>query len=98
MPTSLSKKKRKSRISRALDFSPSAIAHNQKDGHFYILSSVGKTLFVLDRKSNIMDLYFLDDSAYIQPEGICFDAEGNAYISNEGKSLRSNLLRINYRG
>ncbi len=96
LSSKLSKKKRKKLLNRAADFSPSAMAAHPDEDHFYILSSAGKSLVVVDRKAVIKDIYFLDDSAYIQPEGICFDSESNMYISNEGKSLRSNIVKINY--
>ena len=89
-----SKKKYKRRVQRATDFSPSAIAHNTVDGNYYLLSTVGKTLIVIDKTSTIKWIYYLDASAYIQPEGICFDSDGTMFISNEGKGLKSNLLKI----
>ena len=91
-----SKKKIKKLLNRAVDFSPSAIAVHPIEDYFYLLSTVGKTIIVVDRDSSIKNIYFLDDSAYIQPEGICFDAKGNMFISNEGKGLKSNILRLSY--
>ena len=91
---STSKKKHKSRLNRATDFSPSAVANNPIDGYYYLLSTVGKTLIVIDEESTIKWIYYLDAPEYIQPEGICFDDEGNMFISNEGKGSKSNFLKI----
>ena len=94
MSDKLSKKKHKKRLHRATKFSPSAIAHNLIDDKYYLLSTLGKVLLVVNNKSEIETMYFLEDSAYIQPEGLCFDKDGNMYISNEGKGLKSNILKI----
>ena len=80
----MSKKKYKKKLHRATNFAPSAIALNPIDGNIYLLSTVGKTLLVADRSAEIKSIYFLDDAAYIQPEGICFDHRGIMWISNEG--------------
>ena len=94
MSDKLSKKKYKKRLHRATEFSPSAIAHNLIDDKYYLLSTLGKVLLVVNNKSEIETMFFLEDSAYIQPEGLCFDKDGNMYISNEGKGLKSNILKI----
>ena len=90
----LSEKKYKKKLNRGRKFAPSAIAHNPIDDLYYLLSTLGKLLIVVDGKSEIGTIYFLDDAAYIQPEGICFDKAGNMFISNEGKGLKSNILKI----
>ncbi len=94
MSVKLSKKKYKKRLHRAKEFSPSAIAHNLIDDRYYLLSTQGKMLLAVNNKSEIETMYFLEDSSYIQPEGLCFDKYGDMYISNEGKGLRSNILKI----
>ena len=94
MSVKQSKKKYKKRLHRAKEFSPSAIAHNMIDDRYYLLSTLGKVLLVVNNKSEIETMYFLEDSAYIQPEGLCFDKDGNMYISNEGKGHKSNILKI----
>jgi uncharacterized protein YjiK len=90
----LSDKVFKKRLERASDFSPSAIATNPIDDNYYILSTIGKTLIVIDQSSKIKTIYFLDDKAYIQPEGISFERNGDMWISNEGKSQKGNILKI----
>lgn len=91
-----SKKETKRRLQRVLDFSPSGIAKNPIDNNYYMLSTVGKSMMILNERSEILDMMYLDHAAYIQAEGICFDAQGNMYISNEGKGLRSNILTLSY--
>ena len=34
----------------------------------------------------------LEEKYFIQPEGICIDAYGNMYISNEGRNGKGNIL------
>ncbi len=67
-------------------YSPSAIAIHPKTGHIYITSSKGKMLLVLNRKGEFIHLEKLEKKIHNQPEGLCFDKEGNLYISNESKS------------
>ena len=81
----LSESNKKKHLRRIKSFAPSAIAQHPVLDHFYILSSVGKTLIVIDRASNILSATFLDDWMHRQPEGICFDDDSNMYIANEGK-------------
>ncbi len=66
-------------------FGPSAIAIHPISGHFFITSAVGKLLLVMDRSGKILHIENLKKSIHEQPEGLCFDKEGNLYISNEGK-------------
>lgn len=75
-------------------FAPSAVAINPIDDKIYILSTRGKMLVVMTRDQKVDHIYYLDNGAYIQPEGITFDSQGNMYISNEGKGYKGNLLKI----
>lgn len=93
----LSKKAKKKLENRITDFSPSAIAKHPLNDHYFILSSVGKLLVVCNEEGKIMSVQFLDNKSFIQPEGICFAPNGTMYISNEGKSLKSNILTFSYR-
>ncbi|NNE26947.1 MAG: hypothetical protein HKN09_08905 [Saprospiraceae bacterium] len=77
-------KKHKDRVK---SFSPSAIAVHPYDDTYYILSSVGKLLVVYDKESGLKHIEFLDKNIHYQPEGICFNNEGNMLIANEGKGL-----------
>lgn len=90
----LSKSKMKKYKKRVKSFSPSGIAFNPTDGMYYLISSVGKLLFVLDQNSIIQHIEFLDNTYFAQPEGICFGPQNELYISNEGRGLIAKLLKF----
>ncbi len=80
-----------------LSFSPSALAIHPINGQLYLLSSVGKLLLVLDRQSGeILYIQKLSKKVHPQPEGLCFDADGTMYISNEGKEGLPLIHRFSY--
>lgn len=79
-----------------VSFQPSGIAVHPLTGNIYITGAVGDMIIVLHPTGEILAMIPLDASQYRQPEGICFDAEGNLYISNEGKESRANLMKFNY--
>jgi len=68
-----------------LEFAPSGVAVHPKTQDIYVLSSQGKTLVVLHADGQIAHMEKLEKEIHPQPEGICFDQEGNLFISNEGK-------------
>ena len=65
-------------------FKPSAIAVHPIDKHYYVLSTTGKSIIVFDRKGEIVLYYTVPRNIMEQPEGICFDTNGDMYISSEG--------------
>lgn len=69
----------------SFEFSPSAIAIHPLTNHVYITSSQGKLLIVMNRQGEILHIDKLPKKIHRQPEGLCFDAAGNLYISNEQK-------------
>lgn len=77
-------------------FSPSALAVHPKSGDIYILSSVGKILMIISKEGRIEHIEKLKKSIHEQPEGICFDTEGNLFISNEGKGSKGRIYRFNF--
>ncbi|MDX2249038.1 MAG: SdiA-regulated domain-containing protein [Bacteroidia bacterium] len=79
-------------------FRPSGIAVHPVTGEIYIIASVGKLLVVLDSALQVKHAKHLSREIFKQPEGICFDPEGNLYISNEGRDGKANVLRFNYSG
>ena len=81
---------------RLKSFAPSAIAYNKNDNSYYILSSVGKTMVVLDQENNIKSIDFLDNKLHRQPEGMVFDEDHNLYISNEGKFGVAKIFKYNF--
>jgi uncharacterized protein YjiK len=74
-------------------FGPSGIAIHPLTGEVYVLSSVGKILVVLSPAGKILHFESLSPDLHRQPEGICFDADGTLFISNEAKGGRAKLFR-----
>ncbi len=79
-----------------VSFQPSGIAIHPKTGNIYVTGAVGDMIIVLHPSGEILAMIALDTTKFRQPEGICFDPEGNLYISNEGKESRANLMKFNY--
>jgi len=77
-------------------FQPSGVAIHPVTKDIYLISSAGKMLMVLDRKGEIKAFRTLDGKMFKQPEGICFNSEGDLFISNEGKGGRANILQFTY--
>ncbi|TLX76913.1 hypothetical protein E9993_04310 [Labilibacter sediminis] len=73
-------------------FSPSGIAIHPLNGDIYLLSARGNMLLILNKNKQISQLVFFDKSIVPQPEGICFDQEGNLFIGSEGKSKAGKLF------
>ncbi len=84
----------KSYVKRVTSFAPSAIAQHPFDSSFYLLSSIGKLLIIIDQHSNILSVQFLDNAIHAQPEGICFNKNGSLYIGNEGKYGIAKIYRF----
>ena len=89
-----SEKHMKKLVSRVTKISPSGLAIHPLKDHIYILSSVGKLLLVLDREGSILHVEFLNENHHTQPEGICFRANGDLFISNEGKGFAGNIYKF----
>ena len=77
-----------------VSFQPSGIAVHPKTGNIYVSGAVGDLIIVLHPSGEILAMIALDTSKFRQPEGICFDPEGNLYISNEGNDSRANLMKF----
>jgi len=80
---------------RIKQFAPSGIAQDPYTNFFYILSSRGKLLVVIDEAGRVQYIQLLSKKLFGQPEGISFDSKGNLYISNEAKSTRANIQIFN---
>jgi uncharacterized protein YjiK len=78
------------------NFNTSGIAIHPITGEFYMISSTGKKLIVTDRNGFILNVQALSRDIFSQPEGICFDAEGTLYISNEARGGQANILKFEY--
>ncbi|MEW6381136.1 MAG: SdiA-regulated domain-containing protein [bacterium] len=78
-------------------FHPSGIAVHPITRDIYILSSVNKTLIVVHPEGEIIAARRLDNKTFKQPEGICFNPDGDLFISNERhQEGKANILRFNY--
>lgn len=75
-------------------FGPSGLAVNPLDSNLYIVASVGKTLAVVHPDGRLLHAERLDTDMFPQPEGLCFDREGNLYIASEGKKGVGKVLRF----
>lgn len=76
------------------EFAPSGVAVQPKTGNVFVLSSINKLLVIFNRKGEIIEIEKLEKSIHRQPEGICFDADGTLYISNEIKDGAAPLLHV----
>ncbi len=77
----------------AFPLTPSAIAVHPLSGHLYLCSSGGRLLVVLDVKGAILHISKLDKSLLPQPEGMCFDQNGDLYLSSEGNDGPATLVK-----
>ncbi|MGA1791850.1 MAG: hypothetical protein ACMUIM_10215 [bacterium] len=83
-------------VEEDIDFRPSGIAVHPKTKNIYIISSVDRMLIVCNRKGEMIAAEELSKKAFRQPEGICFNPEGDLFISNERKGKRANILMFKY--
>ncbi|WCT11844.1 SdiA-regulated domain-containing protein [Mucilaginibacter jinjuensis] len=80
-------------------FHPSALAQNPRSKQWYVLSSVNKLLVILNEDFKVMQVFKLNPSVFLQPEGIAFDSQNNLYISNEGDKIDpGTVLKFTYSG
>lgn len=77
-------------------FQPSEIAVHPLTGDFYMISTVGKLMVVLDRNGDMKFIESLSSDIFKQPEGICFRRDGTMFISDEGRSGHGNILEFKY--
>ncbi|MEO8406337.1 MAG: SdiA-regulated domain-containing protein [Chitinophagaceae bacterium] len=70
-----------------IKFYPSAIAVHPVTHDVYVLSSKdSKCIAQFTHDGKLIGFDYLNKDLLLQPEGLCFDAEGNLYISTEGKN------------
>jgi uncharacterized protein YjiK len=69
-----------------LDFYPSGIAiHPQSHDIFIMSTKENKCIAEYSRDGKLKAFSYFDKELLPQPEGICFDPQGNLYISTEGR-------------
>ena len=68
---------------KKMKFRPSAATINPETKDIWILSSINKMIVVIDKKGIVKEIFPLDDSIMLQPEGITFTPWGDLIISSE---------------
>ena len=81
---------------RLQSFAPSAIGIHPITNDIYIVSSRGSMLVVYDRNKVLADVIALDNILLPQPEGLCFDPQGNLYLSTEGRGGMGKIVKYEY--
>jgi uncharacterized protein YjiK len=72
-------------LAKGVEFGPSGVAVQPLSGNIFVISSMNKVLIVLSPQGKLLEMVKLDKNRFVQPEGICFDADGTMYISSEAK-------------
>jgi uncharacterized protein YjiK len=73
-------------VADKVEFYPSGIAVHPLTHDIYIISTRGdKCIACFSHSGELRSFEYLDKDLLPQPEGICFDAEGNLYISTEAR-------------
>lgn len=78
-------------------YKPSGIAVHPITGDWYVLTSAGHRLLVINRQGKILYSERLDEKLLRQPEGICFTPNGDLYIASEGKGRKAVILTFTYK-
>jgi len=76
------------------DFKPSGLAVHPQTGDWYLLSSAGKKIVILDQEGKVKQIENLDPLLFRQPEGICFAPDGTLYIASEGDGGMGYVLQF----
>ena len=80
--------------SKHMPFMPSGIAVHPQTEDVFLISSVGKLLVVVNKSGSIVSMAPLKRSLFRQPEGICFDHDGNMFISSEGRGKKGYIMKF----
>lgn len=78
------------------NFKPSGLSFHPITGDLYIVSSVAKTLLILNSNQESKGVFRLNPFVFRQPEGLTFDEEGNLFISNEENDGPPTVLKFDY--
>ena len=79
---------------RIKGFSPSGIAINPINKDLYVVSARGSLIVIYDIDHELKDVLFFDEGRVPQPEGICFNPNGDMYVSTEGKGLTAKIFKF----
>ena len=78
-------------------FNPSGLAIHPLTGKVHVLAHDGKAIIIVDEAGNIEKYYPLNPLIFRQPEGICFNENGDMFIANEAAGAKANLMKFSYR-
>jgi len=78
-------------------FQPSAAAIHPVLKKLFIISSASNQLVIADTNGKVELVFVLAKKLFPQPEGITFKNYGDMYISNEGVTTKSTLLKFIYK-
>jgi WD40 repeat protein len=80
-------------------FAISGIAIHPITGDTYLITSANKMLVVLNQEGKVITTEHLDRKTFQKPEGICFNPDGDMFISNESRNKvrAGNILKFKYR-
>ena len=78
---------------RVKDFAPSGIAISPVNHDLYVLSARGSFAVVYDENHDFKDILFFDEKIVPQPEGICFNPQGDLYVSTEGTKSEAKIFK-----
>ncbi|MGQ0737971.1 MAG: SdiA-regulated domain-containing protein [Bacteroidota bacterium] len=78
-------------------FQPSAAAIHPILKKLFIISSAANQLLIADLDGNPEMVTELGKKLFPQPEGLTFKNNGDMYISNEGVTSKSTVLRVEYK-
>lgn len=73
---------------------PAAIAIHPVSKEMFITDGPRSRLLVTNKDGSIKKFLQLDGKKFMQPEGITFNKQGELFISNEGKDVPGNILKV----
>jgi uncharacterized protein YjiK len=71
--------------SKGFDFMPTSIAVHPITNNIHIVSAENNMMLIVNANGEIQDMVKFKKEQHYKVEGICFDADGTMYLSNEAK-------------
>jgi hypothetical protein len=94
----VNKNKKGKDVRAQLKLGLSGIAIHPLTKKIFLLSDPDRMLMVFEPGGKLVHMETLDQELFNKPEGICFLANGDLLISNEGDGKEPSLLRFRYKG
>lgn len=79
---------------KTLKFRPAGIAIHPIKRLLYVISAVDNLVISIDFDGNILTAHQLDISVFNKPEGLDFNENGDAFISNEGGDGKPTIFKL----